>query len=121
MNPIEYKIQQATKNFDEWVSLYASESKEKLKKRLHINHQQYLFAEKMKDEKAGEFLNIMERIIIEARTYKAENNIPDTLSEIEKAIADVETVIVKSEDRMEIYPEASTPPKTISSAITSTA
>lgn len=105
MSPTEYKIQLATENFNEWVKLYASESREKLKKRLRVNHQQYLLAEKAKDEKAGELLNIMERIIIEARTYKAENNIPDTLSEIELAIADVETVTIKSEERQEIYTE----------------
>ncbi|MBI2269057.1 MAG: hypothetical protein HYU69_01730 [Bacteroidetes bacterium] len=105
MTPTEYKIQLATENFDKWVKLYASESAAKLKKRLRINHQQYLLAEKAGNDKAGELLNIMERIIIEARTYKAENNIPDTLSEIELAIADVETVTVKSDGRQEIYTE----------------
>ena len=111
MNPTEYKIQLATENFDEWVKLYASESTEKLKKRLRTNHQQYLLAEKLGDTKAGELLNIMERIIIEAQIYKAENNIPDTQSEIELAIADVETFVAKTEERQDILTETTQPAK----------
>ena len=62
MNPTEYKIQLAQENYDEWVKLYASESNQKLKKRLRVNHLQYVQAEKLNDAKAGELLNIMERI-----------------------------------------------------------
>ena len=109
MTATEHKIQLATENFDEWVKLYASESIEKLKKRLRTNHQQYLLAEKLGDTKAGELLNIMERIIIEAQIYKAENNIPDIQSEIELAIADVETFVAKTEQRQDVLNEMTKP------------
>ena len=111
MNPTEHKIQLAQENHDKWVKLYASESHEKLKKRLRVNHLQFAQAEKLGDEKAGELLNIMERIIIEARIYKEENNIPDKLSEIEREIADIETIVSKGEKRQEILNEFSNPVK----------
>ena len=111
MNPTEHKIQLAKENFDEWVKLYASESNMKLKKRLRVNHLQYAQAEKSGDAKAGELLNIMERIIIEAHIYKEENNIPDELSEIEREIADIETIVSKGEERQEISNEFNNPVK----------
>ena len=52
-----------------------------------------------------ELLEIWREQVIEARIYKAENNIPDAPNEIEEAIADVETMIVKAEERKEIIEE----------------
>jgi len=76
-----------------------------LEKRLRINHQQYALAEKERQEDMCELLNIMERIIIEARIYKAENKIEDVATEIELLIADMETQEEKAEERIELMEE----------------
>ncbi len=56
-----------------------------------------------------ELMEIWRSQIIEARIYKAENNIPDAPNEIELAIADIETVVAKSEERQEIFEEVDKP------------
>ncbi|MGP8214990.1 MAG: hypothetical protein ACLQQ4_05455 [Bacteroidia bacterium] len=101
MHPIEIQIKQALENSEEWIKFYATESEKKLIKRLRINRLQYAIAEKDNDERTGELLNIMERIIIEARIYKDENNIPDTPSEIELALAESEMMLEKEGERNE--------------------
>lgn len=102
MNPIKIQIKEALENAEEWIKFYATEPEKKLQKRLRINHLQYAIAEKDKDEKALELLNIMERIIIEARIYKAEHNIPDELSEMEQALEQMELAQEKQEHRKEV-------------------
>lgn len=95
MNPTQQKINLAQEKSIEWIKFLATKSDKDLKKRLETNDLQFFIAEKKKDELAGELLNIMERIIIQARIYKAEHKIPTVISEIELAIADIETVIIK--------------------------
>ncbi|HSH67701.1 MAG TPA: hypothetical protein VLB84_18310, partial [Bacteroidia bacterium] len=58
---------------------------------------------------SSELLEIWWRQVVEARTYKAENNIPDAPNEIELAIADIETFIAKSEERQEALNEFTQP------------
>ena len=74
-----------------------------------INHSQYAIAVKEKMEDMCELLNIMERIIIEARIYKEDNNIPDAPDEIELAIADIEIVAAKAEQRQDALTEFTQP------------
>ena len=52
-----------------------------------------------------ELLEIWRSQIIEARIYKAENNIADAPNEIELAIVDIETVVAVSEGRVETMNE----------------
>jgi hypothetical protein len=102
MNVTEQKIKQARQKSIEWIEYLATKPEKDLERRLRINHQQYAIAVKEKMEDVCELLNIMERIIIEARIYKAENNIADAPNEIELAIADIETFVAKTEERREI-------------------
>ena len=96
MNPTQQKINFAREKSIEWIELLATKSDNYLKNKLETNDLQFFIAEKKKDELAVELLNIMEFIIIQARIYKAENNIPTVQSEMELAIANIETVIIKS-------------------------
>jgi hypothetical protein len=48
-----------------------------------------------------ELLEIWWRQVVEARILKEENNIPDAPNEIEMAIADIETIVIKSAERRE--------------------
>ena len=54
-------------------------------------------------------LEIWRSQVIEARIYKAENNIPDAPNEIELAIADIETIVAKTEQRQDIFEEIDPP------------
>ena len=56
-----------------------------------------------------ELLEVWRSQVIEARIYKAENNIPDAPNEIELAIADIETVVAKTEGRQEAFEEMEKP------------
>lgn len=63
-----------------------------------------------KNTESLELLEIWRSQVIAARIYKAENNIPDAPSEIELAIADIETTLAKAEAREEMLNE-NTPQK----------
>jgi hypothetical protein len=79
-----------------------------LAKKLELVHIQSEIAEKIKNTGSLELLEVWHNQIIEARIYKAENEIPDAPNEIELAIADIETFVAKSEERQEIINEFST-------------
>jgi hypothetical protein len=102
MTATEQKIKLAKENSIEWIENLATKSDADLERRLRINHMQYEIAVKERMEDVCELLSIMERIIIEARIFKAEKNIPDVPNEMELAIADIETIVDKSEERKEV-------------------
>lgn len=110
MTATEQKIKEAQEKSNEWIEYLATKSDKELEKRLRINHQQYAIAQKENQEDTCELLNIMERIIIEARIYKAENNITDIATEIDLAIADLETVVIKAEEQEELLEETNSSP-----------
>jgi hypothetical protein len=74
----------------------------KLVEKLEVINMQAVIAEKKKISSSSELLKIWWRQVVEARTYKAENNIADVPNEIQLAIADIEIPVVKSEARQEI-------------------
>lgn len=102
MNTTEIRIKEAQEKFSEWVEYLATRTEDDLVKRLEINHQQYAIAEKQKQDDTCRLLNIMERIIIEARIYKAEHNIADIPSEIETALEEMEMLEEKAEERIQV-------------------
>ena len=110
MTATEQKIKQAREKSREWIEYLATKSDKELEKRLRINHQQYALAEKEKQGDMCELLGIMERILIEARIYKAENKIEDIASEIELALAEMEMQESKAEERVELMEEFNSAP-----------
>lgn len=113
MNATEQKIKLAQEKSIEWIELLAANSEKRLEKRLRVNHAQYAIAVKENMDDMCELLNIMERIIIEARIYKAEHKIPDAVNEIEIAIADIEILDSKTKKRQEILSKINQPAEQI--------
>ena len=89
------QIKHALEHQEELIQMFAKEPRKKLEKRITIINLQFVEAEKEKVEDVGEFLRVMERIIIEAMFYKEDNNIPDELSEIEQELAENEAAMKK--------------------------
>ena len=104
---IAIRIKDCIDNYDKYVEILATKSDKELAKRLNLVHIQMELADKAKNTGSLELLEIWRKQIIEARIYKAENNIADVPSEIELAIADMETFTAKAEERQEILNEAS--------------
>ncbi|MBI2270135.1 MAG: hypothetical protein HYU69_07220 [Bacteroidetes bacterium] len=100
------RIQKALENWDANVAILATMPDKRLSEKLDVINMQSAIAHKKKLTSSIELLEIWWRQVVDARIYKAENNIPDAPNEIELAIADIETVMVKSEERQEIYIEA---------------
>ncbi|MBK7667723.1 MAG: hypothetical protein IPJ32_10510 [Sphingobacteriaceae bacterium] len=73
-----------------------------MSEKLDTIHIQMDLAEAKKNTASLELLEIWRSQVIAARIYKAENNIPDAPSEVELAIADIETTVAKAEERKEI-------------------
>lgn len=105
MRAIELRIQEAHEKADEWIEFLATYSDERLDKRIAIIRKQQLIAEQNQDELGFEYMLIMEQITISARMYKEENNIPDAIDEDAEALKQIETVVVLSEKRQEIFNE----------------
>jgi hypothetical protein len=97
------RIQLALDNWDDYVFRLTSMSDRELEKKLELVYLQSEIAERAKNSDSLELLDIWRRQIIEARTLKAENNIPDAPNDIELAIADIETTIAKAEERKDIF------------------
>ena len=103
--------------------MYASEPDKKLVRRLNIIHLQSVICEKENDILMSEFFEIMRQIIIEARLYKWDNNIPDELNDMEKALAEMELMekkekartkaLKKTEEKAATSPEKVTKPQNI--------
>jgi hypothetical protein len=108
---IAVRIKDCIDNHEKYVAIMASLPDKELAKKLDIVHIQSEIAEKNKNISSLELLEIWHYQIIEARIYKAENNIPDSPNEIELAIADIETVVTKTVERAEILNEYSNPVK----------
>jgi len=107
------RISLALENWDAYVAQLATMPDKKLVEKLEVINMQAVIAQEKNITSSSELLEIWWRQVVEARTYKAENNIPDAPNEIELAIADIETYIAKSEDRQEILNDFSNPVKQI--------
>lgn len=105
MDNTQLKIQEAIENSAEWIKVLATKSDSDLERRLGINELLYQQAYKNKQADVCELMELMRRIIIEARIYKDENNIATLPNEMELAIAETEHVIVKTEQRQEVLNE----------------
>lgn len=97
------RIKLALDNSEEYIARLATYSDEKLADKLDAIHMQLEIAMDKKIEDSIELLIIWRIQVISASIFKAENNIPDAISEIEEAIKDIETVVVKEEQRQEVF------------------
>lgn len=105
------RIRLAIENWDAYVTQLATLPDKELSKKLDIINMQAVIAQEKKITSSSELLEIWWRQVVEARIYKAENNIPDAPNEIELAIADIETYVVKSEQRQDSLNEITQPVK----------
>lgn len=99
------RIQEAIDNAEANINYMATLPDNVLAEKLDTVHLQMELAEQKRNTNALELLEIWRSQIIDARTYKAENNIPDAPNEIELAIADIETTVAKAEERQETFTE----------------
>lgn len=108
METTQLKIQEAIENANSWIEVLAKKTDNDLERRLGINELLYHEAFKNKQADVCELMEIMGRIIVEARIHKAENNIPSEPSDMELAIAEANRNYVKAEERQEVIEEAHT-------------
>ncbi|MHB8402407.1 MAG: hypothetical protein ACYDCN_10370 [Bacteroidia bacterium] len=99
----DVRIQQAIDNWDEYVAYLTTLPDKKLVQRLEIINMQAQLAYKQNIESSSELLEIWWRQTVEARILKDEHNIPDAPDEIELAVRDMETIVVKSEERQDTF------------------
>jgi hypothetical protein len=109
MQYIKDQIKHALENQEELIKLFAAEPEQKLAERLEVIYLQSLICEQEKDVITAEYLEIMRRIIIEARSYKWDNTIPDELNEMEQALSEMELAQEKHEHRKKILEKLSKP------------
>ena len=102
------RIQEALDNAEANVSYMATLPDNVLAEKLDTVHLQMELAEQKRNTNALELLEIWRSQIIDARIYKAENNIPDAPNEIELAIADIETMVAKTEEHQDVFNEDTT-------------
>ena len=114
---ISIRIKDCIDNHEKYVAIMATLPDKELAKKLDLVHIQSELAEKTKNTGSLELLEVWHQQIIEARIYKAENEISDAPNEIELAIADIETVVSKTEERQEIMNDFSSPVKQSSSEV----
>ncbi|MBS1625904.1 MAG: hypothetical protein JST83_17925 [Bacteroidetes bacterium] len=100
------RIQDCIDHHDEYILTMASMPDRALVEKLDTIHLQMTIAEQQGDTATLELLEVWRAQTIEARTYKAENEIPDAEDEIALAIADIETYITAPELPSEIAAEA---------------
>ncbi|MBS1646241.1 MAG: hypothetical protein JST67_02745 [Bacteroidetes bacterium] len=99
------RIQEAIDKAEANVNYLAALPDAVLSEKLNTVHLQMELAEQKRNTNSLELLEAWRSQIIEARIYKAENNIPDAPNEIELAIANIETIVAKTEKRQEIFTE----------------
>ena len=99
---IAIRIKDCIDNHEQYVAIMAALPDKELAKKLDLVHIQMKMAERNNNTDSMELLDVWHYQIIEARIYKAENNIPDAPNEIELAIADIETFVSKAEERQDI-------------------
>lgn len=97
----EPRIHQAIENWDANVAHLATIPDKKLAEKLEAINLQAAIAQGKNFATSSELLEVWWRQVVEARTYKAENNIPDSPNEIELAIADIETYVAIVEAHQE--------------------
>jgi len=106
---IAIRIKDCIDKHDKYVAIMATLPDKELAKKLDLVHIQSEIAEKTKSTGSLELLEVWQQQIIEARIYEAENQIADAPNEIELAIADIETFVVKSEQRQDVLSEMTQP------------
>lgn len=106
---LDPRIRLAIENWDAYVIQLANMPDKKLVEKLEVINMQAVIAQEKNITSSSELLEIWWRQVVEARTYKAENNIPDAPNEIELAIADIETFVAKSEQRQDVLDEMTQP------------
>jgi hypothetical protein len=100
------RIQLALDNWDEYVNTLTKLSDKELVKKLYLIDIQAQIAFKNANETSAQLLELWWKQTVEARILKTENNIPDAPNEIGIAIADIEPVVAKAEEREEILNES---------------
>ncbi len=96
------RLQLAIDNAEENILFLAGLPDKELSKRIDDIHIQSDLAIQHKNFDSLDLLKVWRSQLIEARIYKTENNIADAPNEIELAIADIETVVVKVEERKDV-------------------
>ena len=99
------RIKDRIDNHEKYVSILTKCSDKELAKKLELVFIQSALAEKAKNTASMELLELWYIQIVEARIYKAENNIPDEVSEMERVIA--ETYLNDAEEFQEEAKEES--------------
>lgn len=102
----DIRIQLALDKWDEYVDTLTKLSDKQLSEKLDLIHIQSQLALKSNNTSSAQLLEIWWKQTVEARILKAENNIADAPNEIEIAIADIETIVAKAEERKDILNEA---------------
>mgnify|MGYP001566397874 CR=1 FL=1 len=103
------RIRLALENWDAYVAQLATMPDKKLVEKLEVINMQAVIAHEKNIISSAELLEIWWLQVVEARIYKAENNIPNAPNEIELTIADIETFVAKSEQRQEALNEFTQP------------
>lgn len=98
----ELRLQEALDNAHANILYLAGLPDMELSNRLDLIHIQMELAEQKRNTDSMELLEVWRSQVIEARIYKAENEIEDAPNEIEIAIADIETTVSKAEEREEV-------------------
>lgn len=106
---IAIRIKDCIDNHEKYVAIMATLPDKELAKKLELVHIQMEIAEQKKNTASLELLEVWHHQIIEARIYKAENEIADAPNEIELAIADIETFVAKVEQRQDTLTEFTQP------------
>jgi len=104
----ELRLKEAIDNAEANILFLAGLPDKELSNRLDLIHIQMELAEQKRNTDSLELLEVWRSQVIEARIYKAENEIVDAPNEIELAIADIETVVAKTEERQEIIESSQT-------------
>lgn len=104
----DVRLKEAIDNAEANVLYLAGLPDKELSNRLDIIHIQMEIAEQKNNTDSLELLEVWRSQLIEARIYKAENEISDAPNEIELAVADIETVVAKAEERQEIIESVQT-------------
>jgi hypothetical protein len=102
------RIKDCIDNHEKYVLMLAAMPDKKLIEKLDTIHLQMDIAAQKRNTASLELLEIWRAQTIEARTYKAENNVPDAPNEIELAIANIETFVAEPEKEKEVLNEYAT-------------
>lgn len=96
------RIQRCIDKHEEYVLTLAAMPDSKLRDKLETIHLQMDLALQQNNTEALKLLEVWRSQTIEARTYKAEHDIPDLPDEMEAVVAQIETFVAEEENRAEI-------------------